>query len=234
VTDGGTMRGALFRLRQLCWIALVAIVFAAIDSDFIVFIVAAIAIAIVAFETRRPVHALGLGRPRSIFRTIAFGVAVGFAMLLFSKLLLTPIAEAITGIPRDLSAFEDVRGDLAVYLALMPRIWLGAAICEEIVFRAFLIGRLEAAFGGASRIATAAAVVLSSVLFGFAHTYQGPTGVLITGVLGLVFASIYAYGGRNLWITIVVHGVYDTLSLGLVLTNYDRVLAEIARQLIPH
>ena len=221
------------RLRQLCWIALLAALFALIDSDFIMFIVAAVAIAIVAFETRAPVRELGLGRPASIVRTIALGVLAGFVMLFFSKLLLTPIAEAITGIPRDLSAFEDVRGDLAVYLGLMPRIWLGAAICEEIVFRAFLIGRLEAAFGGASRIATALAVVLSSALFGLAHTYQGPTGVLITGTLGLIFACVYAYGGRNLWLNIVVHGVYDTLSLGLVLTNLDRTFTSIAHKLVP-
>jgi membrane protease YdiL (CAAX protease family) len=233
VTDAGTARSVLFRLRQLCWIALIAIVFALIDSDFIMFVVAAIAIAIVAFETPAPLRELGLGRPRSIARTLALGIAAGFAMLFFSKLLLTPIAEAITGLPRDLSAFEDVRGNVTVYLALMPRIWLGAAICEEIVFRAFLIGRLEAAFGGASRIATAAAVLLSSALFGLAHTYQGPTGVLITGTLGLVFACVYAYGGRNLWLNIVVHGVYDTLSLGLVLTSLDRVFATIAHKLVP-
>ena len=234
MTDATMTPGVLFRLRQLCWIALVAIVFALIDSDFTIFIAAAIAIAAVAFETLAPVRELGLGHPRSIARTIALGVLVGLAMLFFSKLLLTPIAEAITGIPRDLSAFDYVRGDLPAYLALMPRIWLGAAICEEIVFRGFLIGRLEAAFGGASPIATAAAVMLSSALFGLAHMYQRPTGVLITGVLGLVFACVYAYGGRNLWLNIVVHGVYDTLSLGLVLTSYDRVFAEIARRLVMH
>jgi len=229
--EASVMRDVLVRLRQLCWIALIAAVFVLIDSDFIIFLVALIAIAIVAFETRAPIRALGLGRPRSIVRTIALGIVAGFAMLFFSKLLLTPVAEAITGIPRDLSAFEDVRGNLSLYLVLMPRIWIGAAICEEIVFRGFLIGRLEAAFGGAARFTTAAAVLLSSVLFGFAHTYQGPTGVLITGVLGLIFACVYAYGGRNLWLNIVVHGVYDTLSLGLVLTSLDRVFAEIAHRL---
>lgn len=233
MTNAAAMKEVLFRLRQLCWLALVATLFALIDSDFIIFLVAAVAIAIVAFETRAPVHALGLGRPRSFARTLLGGIAIGFAMLLFSKLLLTPIAEAITGIPRDLSAFDFVRANAAAYLELMPRIWLGAAVCEEVVFRAFLIGRLEAAFGGASRAATAAAVVLSSALFGLAHTYQGSTGVLITGTLGLIFACVYAYGGRNLWLNIVVHGVYDTLSLGLVLTSLDRSIASITHKLVP-
>ncbi|HEY6893036.1 MAG TPA: CPBP family intramembrane glutamic endopeptidase [Rhodanobacteraceae bacterium] len=232
--EASPKRDVLFRVRQLCWIAFSAALFVLIESDFIVFLIALVAIAIVAFETRAPLRALGLGRPRSIVRVLALGIALGVAMLFFSKLLLTPIAEAITGIPRDLSAFEDVRGNVPFYLKLMPRIWLGAAVCEEIIFRAFLIGRLEAAFGGPSRLATAAAVTLASALFGFAHAYQGPTGILITGTLGLIFACVYAYGGRNLWLNIVVHGVYDTLSLGLVLTSYDRVFAEIARRLVPH
>jgi membrane protease YdiL (CAAX protease family) len=222
------------RLRQVVWIALVVGAVALIDWDFAIVVAALLAIAAVAIETRAPLRDLGLARPRSILRTIAIGVPAGIVLLLFAKLLLTPIVEALTGIPRDLSAFDFLRGDIAAYLSLMPKIWIGAAICEEIVFRAFLIGRLEAAFGGASRAATAAAVLLSSAVFGAAHAYQGPTGMLITGVLGLLFAIVYVAAGRNLWLNIVVHGVYDTLSLALVLTSLDRVLAEIGHRLIPY
>ncbi len=71
-------------------------------------------------------------------------------------------------------------------------------------------------------------------MFGAAHAYQGPTGMIITGVLGLIFAIMYIASGRNLWLNIVVHGVYDTLSLALVLTSYDRVFTEIGHRLIPH
>jgi membrane protease YdiL (CAAX protease family) len=222
------------RLRQVVWIALVVGAVALIDWDFAIVVAALLAIAAVAIETRAPLRDLGLARPRSILRTIAIGVPAGIVLLLFAKLLLTPIVEALTGIPRDLSAFDFLRGDIAAYLSLMPKIWIGAAICEEIVFRAFLIGRLEAAFGGASRAATAAAVLLSSAVFGAAHAYQGPTGMLITGVLGLLFAIVYVAAGRNLWLNIVVHGVYDTLSLALVLTSLDRVFAEIGHRLIPY
>jgi len=116
----------------------------------------------------------------------------------------------------------------------MPKIWLGAAICEEIVFRAFLIGRIEAAFGGASRAATGAAIVLSSVIFGAAHAYQGPTGIMITGFLGLLFAIVYVAAGRNLWFNILVHGVYDTLSLALVLTSLDRDFSAIGHRLFSY
>ena len=222
------------RLRQVVWIALVVGAVALIDWDFAIVVAALLAIAAVAIETRAPLRDLGLARPRSVLRTIALGVPAGIVLLLFAKLLLTPIVEALTGIPRDLSVFDFLRGNVAAYLSLMPKIWIGAAICEEIVFRGFLIGRLEAAFGGASRATTAAAVLLSSAVFGAAHAYQGPTGMLITGVLGLLFAIVYVAAGRNLWFNIVVHGVYDTLSLALVLTSLDRVFADIGHRLIPY
>jgi membrane protease YdiL (CAAX protease family) len=219
----------IVRLRQLVWIVL-AVGAVALDSDYVIFIAALVAIVAVAIETRAPLRALGLSRPRSIARTIVTGVALGVAMLLFSKLMLTAIVERITGIPRDLSAFDFVRGDTVAFLKLMPLVWLSAAFGEEIVFRGFLIGRLEAAFGGASRASTATAVVLSTLLFAFAHAYQGPTGIVITGVLGLVFASIYVACGRNLWTNILAHGAYDTGSFLLVLTSYDRVFSALGHR----
>jgi uncharacterized protein len=217
------------RLRQLVWIAIVLCAIGLNDSDFSVAIGALLAIAALWIETRTPLRALGLARPKSIVRTIALGIVVGAATLLFSKILLTPFAEKLTGIPRDLSAFDFLRGNVRAYLAILPSIVLGAGIGEEIVFRAFLIGRIEAAFGGPARAATIAAVVLSSVIFAAGHAYQGPTGILITGVLGLAFAIVYVASGRNLWFNIIVHGTYDTLSLALVLTSYDKVLAGIGR-----
>ena len=224
----------LARLRQLLWIALVIGAVALIDSDYVIFIAAVFAAVAVSIETRAPVRTLGLGRPRSIVRVVLVGIAAGTVLLLFSKLLLTPLVESLTGIPRDLSVFDRLRGDTSAYFALLPRIWLGAAVCEEIVFRAFLIGRIEAAFGGPSRLATGAAVLLSCAVFGAAHSYQGPTGIVITAVLGFVFAIVYVLCGRNLWLNIVVHGVYDTLSLALVLTSTDRVFSEIGHRIIPY
>jgi len=221
------------RLRQLVWILLIAGVVTLIDWDYVMILAVLLAAAVLAFETRDPLRALGLMRPRSIPVAIAAGIGIGIALIVFSKLLLTPAAEALTGVPRDLSAFDDVRGNTARFLALMPRIWIGAAIGEELVFRSFLIGRLETVFGGASRAATTTAVILSSVVFGAAHTYQGPSGVLVTGVLGLLFAIVYVASGHRAWANIIAHGVYDTASLALVLTNYDRVLIDLGHRLIP-
>ena len=61
---------------------------------------------------------------------------------------------------------------------------------------------------------TALAVVLSAVLFGMAHSYQGWNGGLRAGVVGLIFALSYVLTG-SLWIPILLHIVVDIHS-GLV------------------
>jgi membrane protease YdiL (CAAX protease family) len=77
-----------------------------------------------------------------------------------------------------------------------------AGICEELLYRGFLIWYLTQIFG------LAAAVVLSSVLFGMAHLYQGRKGILQTGVVGLVFALVYVATG-SLWAPMLLHTLID-------------------------
>jgi uncharacterized protein len=60
---------------------------------------------------------------------------------------------------------------------------LTAGICEELVFRGFLIPALDAMLGSMT-----AAVILSSLVFGLTHAYQGFFGILRTGTLGLLLA----------------------------------------------
>jgi membrane protease YdiL (CAAX protease family) len=79
---------------------------------------------------------------------------------------------------------------------------ISAGICEELLFRGFLIWYFKV-FS-----VTALAVVCSSVLFGILHSYQGWKGGLRTGVVGLVLALSYVLTG-SLWIPILLHIVVD-------------------------
>jgi hypothetical protein len=55
-----------------------------------------------------------------------------------------------------------------------------------------------------------AAIVVSSVVFGLLHMYQGLSGMIATGLTGLVLGWLYLATGRNLWAPIIAHGVMDT------------------------
>ena len=79
---------------------------------------------------------------------------------------------------------------------------ISAGICEELLFRGFLMWYFNV-FS-----VTSLAVVLSSILFGMAHSYQGWKGGLRAGVVGLVLALSYVLLG-SLWIPILLHIVGD-------------------------
>ena len=62
---------------------------------------------------------------------------------------------------------------------------------------------------GGSRTAWIAACLVQGALFGAAHAYQNPLGILITGTLGVLLGIIVLASGRNLWLVIIGHGLYD-------------------------
>jgi membrane protease YdiL (CAAX protease family) len=53
-------------------------------------------------------------------------------------------------------------------------------------------------------------VVLSAVLFGLAHLYQGPAGMVSTGISGLIMAIYYLVFGR-IWPMVFAHYLHDAL-----------------------
>lgn len=60
-----------------------------------------------------------------------------------------------------------------------------AGICEEVLYRGFAMAALSRA-----GLAAGVTVILSSLLFGLAHLYQGRGGVIGTSVLGICFGLL--------------------------------------------
>jgi len=61
-----------------------------------------------------------------------------------------------------------------------------AGFCEEFLYRGWLLN-----LTGAACKSIWLGLLISSVLFGFAHLYQGRSGIIGTAVLGLVFGLVY-------------------------------------------
>ena len=45
------------------------------------------------------------------------------------------------------------------------------------------------------------------------NSYQGITGQLVTGVIGVLLALIFYLRKYDLWFVITVHGFFDTIAL---------------------
>jgi membrane protease YdiL (CAAX protease family) len=84
------------------------------------------------------------------------------------------------------------------------------AISEETIFRGYLMLR----FGGLTRSAFWA-VVLSAFVFSLGHGYEGSSGVITVGVLGVVFALVYLWRG-SLVAPMVMHFLQDFIGIVLL------------------
>jgi membrane protease YdiL (CAAX protease family) len=110
--------------------------------------------------------------------------------------------------------FDHVEGNLIGYLGMMGLVWTHAAFFEEMLFRAFLIGRGSAFLGGGVR-ANLIAVFLAAVFFGYRHYYyQGLNGALTIFFVGLLLGGLYLwFGRRSLLPLLLAHGAIDTLGM---------------------
>jgi uncharacterized protein len=90
---------------------------------------------------------------------------------------------------------------------------LTAGICEEFVFRGFLLYAIHTASGS-----LVLAVAVSSAAFGVIHAYQQGAGTLRAGILGAVLALPLAVAG-SIWPAILAHAIIDLLA-GLVFARW--------------
>jgi membrane protease YdiL (CAAX protease family) len=155
---------------------------------------------------------LGLRRPTSWAKTIALGSLLAVAATAFSLWIAHPIVRSITGQLRDFSQFQSVQGNLGMFLTWLAISWILGAFGEEMAYRGYILNRSLDLFG--NRVpGMLAAVILNAAVFGVLHTSQGLGGVFNTGIDAAIFCAVYLVGGRNLWLTIVMHGVGNTLGL---------------------
>jgi membrane protease YdiL (CAAX protease family) len=105
--------------------------------------------------------------------------------------------------------FPRSAAEVALYAALA----LTAGLCEEFLFRGFVMAALFRA-----GLAAWAVVLLSSAMFGVAHLYQGKGGAAGTGILGTIFALVRLLY-QNLLPPVVWHAVLDVVA-GIAGTRY--------------
>jgi len=118
----------------------------------------------------------------------------------------------IVGIPdsADMSGYDYLRGNLPLTLLALVAVYIVSSFGEEVIYRGFIINRIEELVGR-GRLGTAIAVVCSAVIFGLVHFTWGPTGMVQTAFMGLALAVSYLVVGRNLWILILAHAYLDTI-----------------------
>jgi CAAX protease family protein len=163
----------------------------------------------------RPFSELGLDVPIGIPGTLGFGLdAVLVCYFAYRLLFKKQSAEDNAAAQKRLDALHILPQTRAEFL-LWPVMVLVASPYEELLFRGFLIW-FFATFAGLW-----GAVLLSSLLFGLGHAYQGWRGILRTAAIGLGFGIAYALT-RSLWWLMAAHVVLN-LYAGFVAAKLVRL-----------
>jgi len=147
-------------------------------------------------------------------------VAIGFTLHQRRQALADD--ETLLDIRRRMQHLEVMLPHAPRELSLFYRLSATAGVCEEALYRGYLIWYLTAWMP----VIPAAAV--ASVIFGFGHAYQGRRGILTTGAFGAVLAAVYLISG-SLWLPMLLHGLIDAHSGHLAFHAFRRG-AELDRQ----
>lgn len=164
--------------------------------------------------------AMGFRRPSSWSRVLLIALAAATLRILLSEVLIDPLTQKFWPPAAAPSEAAAITGNLKIALLALLIVWTFAAFGEEIAYRGYLLTR-AADLGNRTKTAYLVGVVFVSVLFGYGHYYKGPSGIIDSGVAGLILGSAYLITGRNLWTSILAHGFIDTFGVVVLYFGLD-------------
>jgi membrane protease YdiL (CAAX protease family) len=166
-------------------------------------------------------------------KILLVGLVVGIAMEALELFATQPLLTKLLNQGPDLHQYKVLIGNAKLLILGIVLAWVLAAFGEETVYRGYLTNRVADIFGK-STIGWSAAAILLSLLFGFAHFHQGPTGVIENIIDGAILAAVYFATGRNLWAPIIAHGIQDTVDVLLIYLGQYPGLSESGVAILQH
>jgi hypothetical protein len=150
---------------------------------------------------------------------VQIAAAAAVLRIMVGELIVGPLTGRFWPPAAEAAEAEAITGNIGLALLGLLLVWTFAAFGEEIAYRGYLLAR-AADLGGGSTLALWGAMVLASILFGYGHYYKGPSGVVDSGVAGLILGAAYLLSGRNLWASILAHGFIDTFAVTLTFLGW--------------
>jgi membrane protease YdiL (CAAX protease family) len=130
-----------------------------------------------------------------------------------SEKAIAPLLLQLTGETQpQVTELAALRGNLLYFLFLLIGIWLLAAIGEESVYRGYVLNRLVDLLGH-GKVGWGIGLVVSSFMFSIGHGLFSRFVILGGFLMGLIEGGLYLASRRNLWLSIVFHGTWDTMFL---------------------
>jgi membrane protease YdiL (CAAX protease family) len=145
---------------------------------------------------------------KELLIAIALGISFGFV----DNFIIEPLFTKLVGVKPDLSSYENVKGNVMGLIGMLALGWFIGGLFEEFFFRGYLFNRIQSIFHNPI-LFKVIAISLTSIVFAFAHNYQGIGGITDTFLFAIIMGLLYFYFGRNVWYLIIIHGLYDTVGI---------------------
>lgn len=172
--------------------------------------VAVIAVAWIA--QNRSAESIGLNAEFTEFTPLRIG---GFAL---TALAIGGLLMFAKSVGRSEQMRTKTRQSIASAQALLPHtatekrwfdsVSVTASISEELIYRGFLFAYLISLIPG---LPTSLVILVAALVFGLTHSYQGPAGIVKTGMLGILFGVLYWMTG-SLLAPVLLHAAVDLTS----------------------
>lgn len=156
--------------------------------------------------------AIGFKRPESWRRILLIAAGAAALRILLGQFVIEPLTGLFWPKPTAPALANEITGNMKIALLALLVGWTFAAFGEEIAYRGYLLTR-AADIGRRSSAAYWIGILLVSILFGYGHYYKGPSGIIDSGIAGLILGIAYMLAGRNLWASILAHGFIDTFAV---------------------
>lgn len=151
----------------------------------------------------RPLTQLGLRLPEG------WRAALGLGLIALLGVLLVRQERAVRKDPATRAKIRPQLGSVAWFLPRTPlelkrftSLSVTAGVCEELLCRGWFLALL------APWLPPVVTLIATSVFFGLGHFYQGTTGIVKTGITGLIMGTLYLVTG-SLLVPMILHAVVD-------------------------
>jgi uncharacterized protein len=156
------------------------------------------------WRNREPVREIGLTTwnwPREVLAGILLFIPFSLVVAILESMLRMAGLSGAQELPSAL-----LLADSTDYLLALPFLVV-VAFAEELLFRGYLLRRLDQLTGSLS-----AGLLLSSMIFALGHGYAGALGVVTVGAMGMLFGLIYRWRG-SLVAPMVMHFIQNFIGL---------------------
>lgn len=157
---------------------------------------------------------LGLTKPNNYLKSLGVAVIIlagTVISIMIFEIFFRDILFTRTDSVSEPDTFSDLKGNIPYFFSIILFVWIESFL-EELQDRGFSLNRFESLIKRVP-LSTILAVLSQAAIFGFRHSYDFSPRSITTGLIGLVFGTVYVLTGRNLWPLIIAHIILNTMSM---------------------